>query len=157
ILARMRRRYRTAGFLARCQRLRQALDQLAFTTDVIIGFPGETDADFEATCRVVREVGFCKVHIFSFSPRPGTPAADYAETVPPQVVAERRERLLEIEKELAAAYAQRLVGRRLDVLVEGAAPGRPGWVVGTSCRYVPVALPGHLPALQARLVPVRAE
>jgi threonylcarbamoyladenosine tRNA methylthiotransferase MtaB len=157
ILARMRRRYRTAGFLARCDQLRRALDQPAFTTDVIIGFPGETDEDFAATCSLVRTVGFCKIHIFSYSPRAGTPAAGYPETVPPQVVAERRERLLEIEKELIADYQGQLVGRRLDVLVEGAAPGRPGWVIGTSCRQVPVVLPGHLPALQARVVPVHVE
>src|SRR5262249_2814137 len=66
---------RRAGFLERCRRLREALDQPAFSTDVIVGFPGETDADFEATCRVVREVGFSKVHVFSYSPRQGTPAA----------------------------------------------------------------------------------
>jgi threonylcarbamoyladenosine tRNA methylthiotransferase MtaB len=157
ILALMRRRYRVAGFLERCCRLRGVLDQPAFTTDVLIGFPGETDADFEATCRVVREVGFCKLHVFSYSPRRGTPAAQLPDAVPPPVVAERRERLLELERELTAAYQRSLVGRRLDVLVEGAAPGRPGWVTGTSCRQVAVAFEGHAPALLGRRVPVVVE
>ncbi len=156
ILAAMRRRYRSAGFLERCRRLRAALDEPAFTTDIIVGFPGETDADFDATCRVVREVGFCKVHIFSFSPRQGTPAASLPGVVPPGVVAARRERLLELEAETMAAYHRRLIGRRLDVLVEGADPRRPGWARGTSCRYAPVTFPGHAPALLARRVPVRA-
>ena len=156
ILARMKRRYRVAGFLERCRRIREALDRPAFTTDVIVGFPGETDADFEATCQVVREVGFMKVHVFSYSPRQGTEAAGFGETVPPAVVAERRERLRLLEREMADAYLRSLIGRRLDVLVEGAEPGRPGFVRGTACRYAPVAFRGHAPALIRRRVPVRA-
>ncbi len=156
ILARMKRRYTSGGFLERCRRIGQALDQPAFSTDVILGFPGETDADFEATCRVVREVGFVKVHVFSYSPRQGTPAAQLRETVPPAVVAERRQRLLDLERESAGRYLQSLVGQRLDVLVEGAEPHRPGWVRGTSCRYAPVTLRGHAPALLRRRVAVRA-
>jgi threonylcarbamoyladenosine tRNA methylthiotransferase MtaB len=156
ILARMKRRYTSGGFLERCRRIRQALDQPAFTTDVIIGFPGETDADFEATCRVVREVGFAKVHVFSYSPRQGTPAAEIKEAVAPSVVAERRRRLHDLERELADRYLHDLLGRRLDVLVEGADPRRPGWVHGTSCRYVPVTFSGHAPALLRQRVPVRA-
>src|SRR5262245_43654722 len=68
ILKATKRRYTAAGFLERCRCLKETLDRPAFTTDVIIAFPGETDADFEDTCRVVREVGFAKVHVFSFSP-----------------------------------------------------------------------------------------
>jgi len=156
ILAAMKRRYRSAGFLERCRRLRDALDEPAFTTDVIVGFPGETDADFEATCDVAREVGFCKVHVFSFSPREGTPAATLPGSIPPVVMARRRARLLELEVETRTAYHRRLIGRQLDVLVEGADPRRPGWARGTSCRSVPVAFPGFAPALLARRVPVMA-
>jgi len=156
ILGLMKRRYRSAGFLERCRRLRQALDQPAFTTDVILGFPGETEADFEATCRVAREAGFAKIHVFSYSPRQGTAAAELVDTVPPPVVARRRQRLLELEAELTEAYCRSLIGRRLEVLVEGAYPRRPGWVRGTSCRSVPVAFRGHLPALRRRLVLVQA-
>ncbi|MCI0460113.1 MAG: tRNA (N(6)-L-threonylcarbamoyladenosine(37)-C(2))-methylthiotransferase MtaB [Gemmataceae bacterium] len=155
ILAAMKRRYRRAGFLERCRRLRAILDQPAFTTDIIVGFPGETEADFEATCQVAREVGFAKIHVFSYSPRRGTPAADYPERVPPAVVADRRERLRELERELAGAYQRSLMGRRLEVLVEGADPERPGHAMGTSCRYVPVSFEGHAPALLRQLVPVR--
>jgi threonylcarbamoyladenosine tRNA methylthiotransferase MtaB len=156
VLARMKRRYRSAGFLERVRRIRAALDQPALTTDVIVGFPGETDADFEATCQVVRAAGFCRMHVFSYSPRRGTAAAELPDDVPPAVKAQRRRRLLEIEAELADAYLRGLVGRTLDVLVEGPDPRRPGWVRGTSCRYVPVAFPGHAPALLRRRVSVRA-
>jgi threonylcarbamoyladenosine tRNA methylthiotransferase MtaB len=155
ILSAMRRRYRSGGFLERVRRLRSILDAPALTTDVIVGFPGESDADFEATCRVVREAGFLAVHVFSYSPRDGTSAAALADDVPPAVKAARRERLRALERELAGAYLGGLVGRRLDVLVEGAAEGRPGLVRGTSCRYAAVVFPGHAPALVRRRVPVR--
>src|SRR5205807_2091896 len=75
ILGLMKRRYSSGGFLERCRRLKDALDTPAFTTDIIVGFPGETDADFEATCHVARAVGFAKIHIFTYSARAGTPAA----------------------------------------------------------------------------------
>jgi threonylcarbamoyladenosine tRNA methylthiotransferase MtaB len=156
ILALMKRRYSRAGFVERCRRIRAALDRPAFTTDIIVGFPGETDADFEATCAVAREVGFARIHVFSYSPRQGTPAAELRPGVPPAVVDRRRERLRELERELAEEYQRGLLGRTLDVLVEGPDPCRPGWVRGTSCRYVPVSFPGHAPALIRRRVPVRA-
>jgi threonylcarbamoyladenosine tRNA methylthiotransferase MtaB len=156
ILERMKRRYRAAGFLERCRRLRRSLDQPAFTTDVIVGFPGETDADFDATCAVVREVGFSRIHVFSYSRRSGTPAAEYPEQVPPAVIADRRRRLRAIERELARTYHRSLIGRRLEVLVEGEAPGQPGYVIGTSCRYAATVFAGHAPALIRRLVPVQA-
>jgi threonylcarbamoyladenosine tRNA methylthiotransferase MtaB len=156
ILGMMKRRYRSAGFLERCRRLRDALDAPAFTTDVIVGFPGETEADFEATCRVLREAGISKMHVFSFSPRRGTAAWHLPDRVPLALVAERRRRLRALERELADHYFRSLLGRRLEALVEGADPHRPGFAIGTSCRYAPVSFPGHAPALIRRLVTVRA-
>lgn len=156
ILRAMKRRYTSAGVLERIRRIRRALDAPAFSTDVIVGFPGETDEDFDATCRVVREAGFSKVHVFSYSPREGTAAATMRDDVPPQVKAERRRRLQQIERELSGEYQRALVGRVLDVLVEGADEGRPGYARGTSCRYAAVTFPGHAAALIRRRVPIRA-
>lgn len=157
VLERMRRRYRRAGFLERCRRLREALNQPAFTTDVIVGFPGETEEDFEATCEVVCEVGFSRIHVFSYSPRSGTPAANFPERVPPGVVKRRRRQLRELERSLADAYYRTLVNKQLEVLVEGEDPHRPGFAFGTACRYAPVSFPGHVPALVGRLVSVRVD
>jgi threonylcarbamoyladenosine tRNA methylthiotransferase MtaB len=157
ILGLMKRRYTAGGYLRRVERLKATLDQPAFTTDIIIGFPGETDADFEETCRVAREVGFAKIHIFSYSPREGTPAAGMRERVAPQVVAERRERLREIERETAAAYHRSLVGRTLGVMIEGPDERRPGNAIGTSCRFAPVSFPGYDAAQRGKIVSVQAE
>ncbi len=154
ILGAMKRRYSAAGFLRRVERIKQALDMPAFTTDVIVGFPGETDADFAATCDVAREVGFAKIHIFAYSPRAGTPAAELRDAIPPQIIQERCDRLRELESELTARYQQRLLGRTLEVVVEGADPRRDGFSLGTSCRYLPVTFAGHAPTLMRRLVPI---
>ncbi len=83
VLRRMRRRWGSQRFVDRCRLVRETLDRPAITTDIIVGFPGETDADFADTCRVAREVGFSKIHIFPFSPRRGTPAAEMPDQVPP--------------------------------------------------------------------------
>ena len=156
ILGLMKRRYTATGFLERCRRIKTAMDAPAFTTDVIVGFPGETEADFEATCAVARDVGFAKIHVFTYSPRAGTPAALLRDAVPHRAKVERRQRLLELERETSRAYQRQLLGHRLEVLVEGADPKRPGHVIGTSCRYVPVSFRGHAPALLRKIVPVTA-
>jgi threonylcarbamoyladenosine tRNA methylthiotransferase MtaB len=157
ILKRMKRRYSAAGFLERCRRLREVLDQPAFSTDVLIGFPGERDEDFEETCSVLRDGGFSKVHVFSFSSRRSTAAAEFGDAVPPEVVASRRERLRELERELSGTYYRSLLNRRLDVLVEGTDPHRPKYVRGTSCRFAPVVFPAVAESLIGQCVPVRAE
>lgn len=154
VLERMKRRYRAAGFLKRVERLKASLDRPAFSTDVIVGFPGETEADFEATCDVARAVGFAKIHVFSYSPRAGTPAALFKDRVPDPVIAERRDRLRDLGRQLAEEYERGLVGRTLDVMVEGDDPRRPGHVTGTSCRYVPVSFVGPS-SWRGRLVAVR--
>ena len=123
---------------------------------MIVGFPGETAEDFAATCRVARAVGFCKIHVFSYSPREGTSAATFTDQVPPAVVDDRRKRLRQLEAELAARYAQSLRGTELEVMVEGDDPHRPGRVVGTSCRSMPVSLVGRADELTGHRVRVRA-
>jgi threonylcarbamoyladenosine tRNA methylthiotransferase MtaB len=141
VLRRMRRRWGTRQFLECCRKVAEYLDAPALTTDVIVGFPGETDADFELTCRAVRAAGFSKLHIFPFSPRRGTPAAEMNDQVPASVKAERCQELASLECDLRQQYYRRLVGRRLQVLVESPAETSGRWV-GTSCRYAPVEWSG---------------
>ncbi|MEX2140236.1 MAG: tRNA (N(6)-L-threonylcarbamoyladenosine(37)-C(2))-methylthiotransferase MtaB [Pirellulales bacterium] len=144
VLRRMRRRWGAQRFLDRCRLVQQALDQPAITTDLIVGFPGETEDDFQATCDVAREVGFSKIHIFPFSPRRGTPAAEMNGQVSPEVKADRARRLAELECDLRNRYYATLIGRRLRVLVESPIIDRPGHMIGTSCRYAPVVFTGDV-------------
>jgi len=155
VLRRMRRRQTSDEFLKQCQRIKQRLDRPGLTTDVIVGFPGETDADFEATCRAVETVGFSKIHVFRFSPRPGTAAAQMTDTVTSEIQRQRAARLTQIEQNLRTSYFESLLGEELSVLVESTDADRPGTLLGTSARYVPVALPG-LPQLLGHLVRARA-
>lgn len=138
ILRRMKRRWGVKRFLDRCRLVTETLDKPALTTDVIVGFPGETDADFEATCQTVRAAGFSKIHTFPFSPRRGTPAAEMGEMVPKNVKAERSLQLATIETELRDSYFDSLLGTQLRVLVEGGSERGRDWNSGTSCRYAPI-------------------
>jgi threonylcarbamoyladenosine tRNA methylthiotransferase MtaB len=155
VLRRMRRRWGSQRFVDRCHLVRETLDRPALTTDVMVGFPGETDEEFEQTCQAVRTVGFSKLHVFPFSRRPGTPAAEMPGQIPGRVKAERARRLAEIEMGLRQEFFSSLAGSPLSVLVESPVSGRQGFVQGTSCRYAPVTLPGDL-SLVGQLTAVTA-
>lgn len=134
VLRRMRRRWSSRMFVDRCALLKESLDQPALTTDIIVGFPGETDTDFEATLDISRQAGFSKVHVFPFSARKGTPAAGYTDVVPDHVKKERVETLSRVEAELRRDYFTSLVGRPLRMMVEDV-DAASGDSKGTACRY----------------------
>lgn len=142
VLRRMRRRWGSRLFIDRCNLLRDTLDNPAITTDIIVGFPGETEAEFQASMDVSRACGFSKIHIFPFSARKGTPAATYADPISQAVKDERLQRLTEVEVELRDDYHRSLIGKELSILVEGALQpmieGEMALVQGTACRYAQV-------------------
>ena len=117
VLKAMRRSYRQAKYLQILHDVRDAMPDAAITTDIIVGFPGETEEDFDQTLGVVRQAGFSGAFTFQYSPRPGTPAAGMDEQVPPEVVAERYARLTEAVEEAALAGHRALVGSAVEVLV----------------------------------------
>ena len=116
ILKSMRRSYRSKRFLGILDRVREAMPHAAITTDIIVGFPGETEADFQATMDVVREARFSAAYTFQYSIRPGTPAATMADQIPKKVVQERYERLVELVNDLAWEENKRLVGQEVEVM-----------------------------------------
>jgi tRNA-2-methylthio-N6-dimethylallyladenosine synthase len=119
ILKAMRRTYNRERYLDRVDMIRELVPDCAITTDIIVGFPGETEDDFEQTLSVVERVRYDSAFTFIFSPRRGTPAADYSDQVPHAVKRERMERLVEAVQRIATERSQRFVGRTMDVLVEG--------------------------------------
>jgi len=119
ILRAMRRRYGRDRYLEIVAGLRQARPELALTTDLIVGFPGETEADFEATLELVREAGFVDSFSFKYSTRPGTTAANLPGAVPPEEAQRRLERLQALQKEQTRTYHESRVGETVRVLVEG--------------------------------------
>jgi tRNA-2-methylthio-N6-dimethylallyladenosine synthase len=113
----MRRAYRRDRYLAILDRVRAAIPDAAITTDIIVGFPGETEQDFEQTLDLVRQARFAGAFTFLYSPRHGTPAATMDNQIPPEVVQERYDRLVALVGEITWAENKRLVGRTTDVLV----------------------------------------
>jgi tRNA-2-methylthio-N6-dimethylallyladenosine synthase len=117
VLKAMRRSYRQERYLGIIDRVRAAIPDAAITTDIIVGFPGETEADFEQTMHVVREARFSGAFTFQYSKRPGTPAATMDGQVPKKVVQERYERLVALQEEISWEENKKQVGRTLEVLV----------------------------------------
>jgi tRNA-2-methylthio-N6-dimethylallyladenosine synthase len=117
VLRAMRRSYRREKYLGIIDRVRAAMPDAALSTDIIVGFPGETEEDFVATLEVVREARFAAAFTFQYSIRPGTPAATMPDQVPPDVVRERYERLVEVVNEISWAENQQLLGSRVELLV----------------------------------------
>lgn len=117
ILRQMRRSYRSERFLRILREVRSAIPEAAITTDVIVGFPGETEADFQDTLDVLREARFQAAFTFIYSRRPGTPAADRDDQVDPEVVAQRYQRLLELQEKITLEENEKLEGQTVEVLV----------------------------------------
>jgi tRNA-2-methylthio-N6-dimethylallyladenosine synthase len=145
MLKRMIRRYTRAEYTARVRRLLAAREGMTLSTDVIVGFPGETEADFEATLEVVRDVGFVGLFGFKYSPRPFTPALKLPDDVPEELKAERLARLFEVAESQTRAHLATLIGTRQQVLVEGASKAQ-GKVTGRTERNEIV----HLDAPEGR-------
>jgi tRNA-2-methylthio-N6-dimethylallyladenosine synthase len=149
ILKAMRRTYNRQRYMDRVAQIREHLPDCALTTDIIVGFPGETEEDFAETLEVVDEVGFDGAFTFIFSPRRGTPAADLDGMVPHAVKRERMERLVPLVQERATERAQRFVGRTMEVLVEGPSRNDPSRLRGRTrhnktVNFDGVAAPGEM-------------
>ncbi|HWH98488.1 MAG TPA: MiaB/RimO family radical SAM methylthiotransferase, partial [Pseudolysinimonas sp.] len=117
ILKAMRRSYRSEKFLGILDRVRDRIPHAAISTDIIVGFPGETEDDFAETLRVVEQARFASAYTFQYSIRPGTPAATLPDQLPKHVVQERYERLIELQERISAEENEKLVGRTVEVLV----------------------------------------
>lgn len=118
VLKAMRRSYRTKKFLDILDKVRERIPHAAITTDIIVGFPGETEEDFQATLDVVERAHFSSAFTFQYSPRPGTPAAEMADQIPKEVVQERYERLVALQDRIAAEENARLVGHEVELIVQ---------------------------------------
>jgi len=133
VLRHMRRRWLSGPFLERCEQIKAAIDRVALTTDVIVGFPGETESQFAETCDLVERIGFSKVHVFPFSPREGTEAAAMPNQIPPTEKERRAKHLMQLAERLRANFAAGQVGQTVQVLLE--TPHNSAFI-GTTERYL---------------------
>ena len=152
-LRRMGRRYSPREFRGLVERAQARIPDLAVTTDVMVGFPGETDRQFEESLCFVEGVGFSRLHVFRYSPRPGTPAAQYADQVPADISAARGETMQTIGEALGRRFRERLLGQELPVLWETCDTAT-GWWSGLTDNYVRVVTESALD-LHNRIITTR--
>ncbi|ABE37482.1 tRNA-i(6)A37 thiotransferase enzyme MiaB [Rhodopseudomonas palustris BisB5] len=165
ILAAMNRKHTAADYRRVIDRFRAVRPQIAFSSDFIVGFPGETEADFAATLALVTQIGYAGAYSFKYSPRPGTPAADMQEMVPAAVMDERLERLQQLIDSQQSAFNKAAIGQTVDVLFERAGR-KPGQIVGRTAYLQPAHVfpgpmflgPGMAPdSLVGQILPVRVD
>jgi threonylcarbamoyladenosine tRNA methylthiotransferase MtaB len=154
VLARMKRRYNAGAVFDGIRRLRDARDDPFVAADILVGFPGETREDFHQTSDMVRRLEFAGLHVFPFSPRPGTIAAVMQPVIPERIRRERARELAALAQVFGAAYARRWVGREVEVLLEGRSGARPH---GVSANYLKVLVNGVPRGAAAPGSVVRAE
>jgi tRNA-2-methylthio-N6-dimethylallyladenosine synthase len=155
ILAAMNRKHTAADYRRVIDRFRAASPQIAFSSDFIVGFPAETEADFEATLALVTQIGYAGAYSFKYSPRPGTPAAEMPEMVPAAVMDQRLERLQQLIDAQQSAFNKASIGRTVDVLFERAGR-KPGQIVGRTAYLQPahVMTPD---SIVGQILPVRVD
>lgn len=156
ILEKMHRPYTAGFFKSLIQRIRTRIPDAAIGIDVLGGFPGESDRSFEKTYNLIRELPISYLHVFPFSPRPLTPAYSFPEKVTQSIVKERCRRLRELGAEKRRTFNNRFIGCELDVLIQGKAGGKKGFLSGMSDNYIPVKLKGNAD-LKNRMAKVRMD
>ena len=139
VLRQMRRRYTTAAFAHLVDNLRRVFgDDVGITTDIMVGFPSETDAHFEESCQFVEEIGFSQLHVFRYSPRKGTPASTYPDQVSPHISAARSQAMIALGARLNTAFRQRMLGKQKAVLIEASREGENNRLAGFTDNYLRV-------------------
>ncbi|WP_274954175.1 tRNA (N(6)-L-threonylcarbamoyladenosine(37)-C(2))-methylthiotransferase MtaB [Anaerostipes butyraticus] len=145
VLARMNRKYTTEDIREKCRMIRTFFDTPALTTDIIVGFPGETEEEFETTRRFLEEIQLYEMHIFKYSVRKGTKAAVMDHQVPDQIKAERSDILLAMAARNKKAFEEAQLGREKEVLMEEELRGRKNWYVGHTREYIRTAAYSETP------------
>ena len=135
VLKRMKRKYNVNDFISKVEKIREARPDIAITTDVIVGFPGESDEEFNETVDFIKRVNFAELHVFPFSAREGTPAYTMKDQVNPQVKAKRVQILLELSEQLKENYRKQFIGKELEVIIEEKNK-ETGLMIGHSSNYL---------------------
>lgn len=151
VLKRMNRKYTTKEYRDIVKLIREYMPEAGITTDIIVGFPGETDEEFEESYRFVEDIRFSRIHVFKYSPRKGTPASQFKEQIPGDIKQIRSDRLIRLGDELMEEFHKAFIGRTLELLLE---EEKGGFIEGYTTNYIRVKVKGHND-LQGKILPVR--
>ncbi|MDF2987306.1 MAG: MiaB-like tRNA modifying enzyme [Eubacterium sp.] len=147
----MNRKYTADEYRQSVDLLKKYISDVAITTDIMVGFPGETEEDFISSLEFAREMGFSKIHVFKYSPRKGTPAAEASNQIAPEVKEERSEKMLSLSDCLEEQYLRKFVDRELEVLYEQELNDKKGYIEGLTNNYIRVAAEGN-DALKGKII-----
>ncbi|WP_352419849.1 tRNA (N(6)-L-threonylcarbamoyladenosine(37)-C(2))-methylthiotransferase MtaB [Proteiniborus sp.] len=156
VLKRMNRKYTTEEYKNIVQLIREYMPNVGITTDIIVGFPGETEEEFQETCKFVNEIGFSRIHVFPYSPRKGTPAAKHKNQISGEIKHQRSKKLIKIGEENTTKFISRFIDSTLDVLFEEESKLNSGFIEGYTTNYIRVLSEGST-SLEGEILPVRLE
>ncbi len=156
ILKRMNRKYTTEEYRKIVELIREYMPNVGITTDIIVGFPGETEDEFAETCRFVEDIGFSRIHVFPYSPRKGTPAAKHKNQIPGNIKHQRSKELIKIGEENTIKFINRFIGTTLDVLFEEESKINSEVMEGYTTNYMRVLSKSRL-SLEGKILPVMLE
>ena len=154
-LKRMGRRYTISDYREVVERLRKYIPDVAITTDIMVGFPSETDEEFEKSYKFAEEVCFSKIHVFKYSRRKGTRAYNFPNQIPNRIKEKRSKEFLELSKICEKKFMERFLNKTVEVLFEQKVKGLEGYVEGLTDNYLPVAVKGDLEVLRNHILPVK--
>lgn len=155
VLKRMNRKYDTAKYYEGVERIRSYMPDVSFTTDIIVGFPGETEEEHSNSYEFARKVGFSRIHVFQYSPRKGTPAAEFKEQVDGTLKQIRSKEFIELGKEMSREFNEKHIGKELDVLFEEKSKDIMGYIEGYTTNYIRVKAPGTVESYEGEIIKVR--
>lgn len=154
VLKRMNRKYTTEQYKEIAELIKRYMPNAGLTTDIIVGFPGETEEEFSQTCKFVEDIGFSRIHVFSYSPRKGTPAAKHKNQVPSSIKHDRSKKLIEIGERLTKSFITHFIDAELDVLFEEESKNKFGFIEGYTTNYIRVLCKGEV-SLEGEILLVR--
>ncbi len=156
VLKRMNRKYTTEEYKKIVELIREYMPNVGITTDIIVGFPGETEEEFAETCRFVGDIGFSRIHVFPYSPRKGTPAAKHKDQIPGNIKHQRSKELIKIGEENTIKFINEFIGTTLDVLFEEESKVNPEIIEGYTTNYIRVLSKSKV-SLEGKILPVMLE
>lgn len=156
VLKRMNRKYSTDEYRKIVELIREYMPNVGITTDIIVGFPGETEEEFSETCRFVDEIGFARIHVFPYSPRKGTPAAKYKNQLSGDIKHKRSKELIKLGEENTKKFNEKFIGDILEVLFEEQSKANSDFIEGYTTNYIRVLAKSNT-SLEGKILPVQLE